>query len=171
MTSDKDEGRKVLCTVSSGIELRVKKWIEDAKVLWSRRDRPEDATVIADFTGGEVETGEWLVTFREFEISPERVRQLSVSYHFLSTERMDYFLFSFLRGNLISRLEADVSVERAAIHISRGDVDAIIKRFDASELHLIRDYFLLIAELRGGALDEEEIALRLVSDAISAQDD
>jgi hypothetical protein len=46
-----------------------------------------------------------------------------------------------------------------------------MERFDASELHSIQDYFLLIDELRGGALEEEVVALRMVCDAINAQDD
>jgi hypothetical protein len=78
--------------MSSNLDERVKAWICKAKGLWSRRVRPSDASVIGDFTGSEIETGEWLVTFRDFEISPEQVRQLSVAYHFLSVERMDYFL-------------------------------------------------------------------------------
>lgn len=168
MSTAKNDDLILPCSDSSGIGLRIAKWINDAKALWLRRERPDDASIIADFTGGEVETGEWLVTFRDFEISPEQVRQLSVSYHFLSAERMDYFLFSFLRGNIINRREADVSVELAAIHISHCTADAIMERFSTPELQSIRNYFLLVAELRGGPLDEEVVALRMVCDAINA---
>lgn len=152
---------------TASIETQIHSWISQAKTLWLRRIRPDDATVIADFTGGEFETGEWLVTFREFEIRPEQVRQLSSSYYFLSVERMDFFLFSFLRGNLLDGLQADVSIELAAKHIVCNRAESLTNRFSLAELCCIQDYFRLSAELRGRALEVEKSALRMVHDSIN----
>lgn len=155
----------------TSLEMKVLAWVSRAKSLWLKRSRPQSSSVSEDFARGDIETGKWLVSFTDFEISPVVIRQLSECYHFLSTKNMDYFLFSFLRGNILNRREADVSVELAADYILRGRVSDLTFRFNREELQLILEYFWLIAEVRGRAIDFEDAAKSRLMEALQLQEE
>lgn len=142
-----------------------REWQRAAKACWHMRKRPSRSEIEADFHGVERDLGKWMATFQDFEIDPPFVRQMSTAFHYLRAEYMDFFLFSFLRANLLDRLQADVSVRLAAEYIGKSTAENLSRRFSREELRVLSRYFSIMQRMRGFLHETEELALRAVESA------
>lgn len=147
--------------------MSVESWATASKKYWLKRLRPERTAIEKSFRGPEMDTGPWLASFTEFEITADSVRQLSVAYHYLPSDQMNFFLLPFLRANLVDHKSADVSPRLAAEYINSKNPGSLAEQFPIDELKLISIYFDLIGRLRGWSLLEELRAAEKVKNTIS----
>jgi hypothetical protein len=145
----------------------LRQWEARAEECFRLRSRPSDQEIMAGFGGSDRDTGEWLISKVSFGFSAFESRVLSTAFFFLKNAQIDYFLLSFLRGNLESFQEADVAVRIAAEYLEKNYVD-LAMRFSAEELQLISEYFELIKASRGHCLDAEFRAAQNVSLALDS---
>lgn len=147
------------------IQPAVESWLTECRKVWERASISIPKSFVNDFKQGEEYVGRDMAANLSLEIEPSYLRRWSSAFACLSIENMDKWIWVFLRGNLLDRLEADVCVPLVASHLLRCPETKLSSRFDCGELSVLSKYFELIASLRGNSLEVELAAIAIVEAA------